>query len=168
MSCEGLCSGHYVTVYVDVRDCEALSKVPKPPSVVLKELFSANNGEIEETLIDDIAKQVLLPSNECKIWLSHLQTVLENRRRGAKKAAVTRLAKASAVTTPIGGEKPSSRCTQSSTSQVALNFIVYMIVYVYTYMYILSCLSSASKLDVAGKNCFECWSLHTLCFLSFI
>ena len=116
---------------MDVRDCEALSKVPKPPSVVLKELFSANNGEIEETLIDDIAKQVLLPSNECKIWLSHLQTVLENRRRGAKKAAVTRLAKASAVTTPIGGEKPSSRCTQSSTSQVALNFIVYMIVHVY-------------------------------------
>ena len=118
----------YVTVYVDVRDCEALSKVPQSPSVVLKELFSANNGEIEETLIDDIAKQVLLPSNECKIWLSHLQTVLEIGVEEQTKLPLQDLLKL--VT--IGGEKPSSRCTQSSTSQVALNFIVYMRLYMYT------------------------------------
>ena len=40
-----------------------------------------------------IAKKVLLHPDECRIWLNHLQTVLESRRRGAKKAAATRLAK---------------------------------------------------------------------------
>ena len=41
-----------------------------------------------------MTKKVLLPTNKCKIWLNHLQTVLENRRRGAKKAVATRRARA--------------------------------------------------------------------------
>ena len=92
-NCKGFCSGHYKIQLVDVCDGEALSKVPKPPSAVLKQLFSSSNGNITENMIESAAKKVLLPYGECRIWLSHLQTVLENRRRGAKKAAATRRAK---------------------------------------------------------------------------
>lgn len=92
-TCKSFCSGHYKTVYVDIHDNHALSKLPMPPSVVLKELFSANNGKIEERMLNDIAKRVLLPPEECKIWLQHLQSVVENRRRGARKAAESRRAR---------------------------------------------------------------------------
>lgn len=93
--CEGACSGHYVTQTVDVRDTKALSKAPKPPSTVLKQLFS--EGAIRQSSMESIAKQVLLPCDECEIWLNHLQTVLQNRQRGAKKAAATRRAKSLAM-----------------------------------------------------------------------
>ena len=36
---------------------------------------------------------MLLPVNEVKIWINHLQSVIENRRRGARKAAATRQSK---------------------------------------------------------------------------
>ena len=36
-----------------------------------------------------MAKNVLLPIEEVKIWLQHLNSVAENRRRGAIKAAET-------------------------------------------------------------------------------
>jgi len=32
---------------------------------------------------------VLLPQNECQIWIDHLVAVVENRKRGAKKVAET-------------------------------------------------------------------------------
>ena len=92
-SCVAPCSGHYKTILVDVRDSLALSNVPRPPSAVLKRLFSSSNGVISDTMMDSASKEVLLPCEECQIWLSHLQTVMENRRRGAKKAAATRKAK---------------------------------------------------------------------------
>ncbi len=40
----------------------------------------------------NVSKRCLLPE-ECRIWLDHLQTVVDNRRRGAKKAAETRRSK---------------------------------------------------------------------------
>ena len=46
-------------------------------------------------MVDNAAERVLLPPEECRIWLNHLQTVMENRRGGAKKAAATRRAKRS-------------------------------------------------------------------------
>lgn len=84
-----------MTQTVDVRDTKALSKAPKPPSTVLKQLFS--EGAIRQSSMESIAKQVLLPCDECEIWLNHLQTVLQNRQRGAKKAAATRRAKSLAM-----------------------------------------------------------------------
>ena len=81
-------------MFVDVHDRNSLSSTSKPPLAVMKELFSTKNGVIAETMLEDVAKKVLLTCNEYKIWLSHLQTVLENRRRGAKKAAATRRARA--------------------------------------------------------------------------
>ena len=52
-SCNGVCSGHYVTKFIDVYNRKSLSEYSKPPSAVMKELFSAKNGNIEETTVDD-------------------------------------------------------------------------------------------------------------------
>ena len=60
-----------------------------PPSRLLKEFFSSN-PEPTEDMVKYIAKSTLLPVNEVDIWLSHLQTVDNNRKRGAAKAAETR------------------------------------------------------------------------------
>ena len=43
--------------------------------------------------IEAAARAVLLSVGDVKIWFEHLQTVEENRRRGATKAAATRRAK---------------------------------------------------------------------------
>ncbi len=92
-TCKGVCSGHYKTQLVDVHDRKALSQVPKPPSAALKKLFSSTSGLVTDSMIESAAKEVQLPSDECTIWIKHLQTVLENRRRGARKAAATRRAR---------------------------------------------------------------------------
>ena len=91
-SCKLFCSGHYTTQLVEVDDKQNLSMVPKPPSAVIKDLFSSCNGDVSD-MIEGIAKRVLFPAEECRMWITHLKTVLENRRRGAEKAAATRKAK---------------------------------------------------------------------------
>lgn len=121
-SCKEFCSGHYNTVYMDVRDHDAFSQVSKPPSVVLKEQFSANNGEIGETLLNDIAKEVLFPTDECRIWLNHLQTVLRNRHRGAAatrvQAETRREEPSPAQAQAETGSCDETQNCESSTSQV--------------------------------------------------
>ena len=52
---------------VDVCDRYAVCNVPKPPSAIMKQLFSDKGGKIQESMIESVAKQVLLPCNECKI-----------------------------------------------------------------------------------------------------
>ena len=103
---------------VNVCDAKALSKVPKPPSAVLKQLFSSSNGVISEDMVESAAKKVLLPPDECHIWLNHLKTVVDNRRRGAQKAAATRQAKRSQASGCRGG---------SSTSPPAASQVSYEI-----------------------------------------
>ena len=78
-SCAGVCSGHYSTSFVDVLDCQAVAVIPKLPSAVLKQLFSSSNGQISDEMVDNAAERVFLPPEECRIWLNHLQTVMENR-----------------------------------------------------------------------------------------
>jgi hypothetical protein len=48
----------------------------------------------------EIAKQVLLPTEEVNIWLKHLETVSNNRKKGAQKAAQTRKAKSTSTEQP--------------------------------------------------------------------
>lgn len=52
--------------------------IPKPPSAALKQLFATTD---KEELTDDVkekmAKDVLLPPNDCKFWLEHLQTIVK-------------------------------------------------------------------------------------------
>lgn len=92
-TCKGFCAGHYKLKLVDITNKKELSAVPSPPSVELKKLFDKSDGTISEDAIQDVARKVLLPPEECRIWLNHLQIVSENRRRGAKKAAETRRGK---------------------------------------------------------------------------
>ena len=66
----------------------------EPPSATIKQrLVDLNGREVTENFVQDVAKDVLLTSEEVKIWLDHLVTVFENRRRGAAKSAATRKAK---------------------------------------------------------------------------
>ena len=88
--CKGFCPGHYKLVAMDIRDATAMEKVLKPPSTILKEMF---NLSFTDDDIETAARVVLLSVDDVKIWFEHLQTVEENRRRGATKAAATRRAK---------------------------------------------------------------------------
>ena len=83
------CFGHYKSIFVDVTDKAELKKLQQPPSTMLKRYFSDDDGHTMEYL----SEKVLLPIEGCKIWLEHLRTVLENRKRGAQKAAATRKSK---------------------------------------------------------------------------
>ena len=88
-TCKGFCAGHYRTQLVDVTDPEGL-QTSVPPSVTLNRVFDNSNGCINEGEVASIAKCVLLPPEEVKIWFDHLSTVCANRSRGAQKAAETR------------------------------------------------------------------------------
>ena len=73
----------------------------QPPSVISKNLFKPS---MSEETIQKAAKKALLPVDEVKIWLGHLEAVTANRKRGAAKAASTRRAKtvsSSANTHPL-------------------------------------------------------------------
>ena len=59
-TCKAFCSGHYTTQLVDVTDNVALSKIAKPPSVILKQMFSNDNNLIvNEEKVLSAAKTVL-------------------------------------------------------------------------------------------------------------
>lgn len=109
-----LCAGHYWTQLVNICNAEALSRVPNPPSAVLKQLFSSSNGVISEDTIESAAKKVLLPPHECSIWMNHLRTVVENRHWGAQKAAATQRAKRSQA----GGCRSGSSLSPPAANQV--------------------------------------------------
>ena len=94
-TCKGFCAGHYrSSVPTDTTDSVALCATSHPPSSMLKELFNKLQGRpITDQFVHDAAKEVLLTPEQVRIWLEHLSTVLQNRRRGAAKAAATRRAK---------------------------------------------------------------------------
>ena len=79
---------------MDTTSCEYLKVVLKPPSAVLKLKFMELKGSpVTEEFLESAARNVLLTVGESRIWIDQLSTVLENRRRGAVKAAATRKAK---------------------------------------------------------------------------
>ena len=67
-------------------------------SVAFKNAFptlnSLKGAAPSEQQLEAISCQVLLPCAEVKMWLDHLSTVQQNRKRGAAKAAETRKRKA--------------------------------------------------------------------------
>ena len=89
-TCKGICPGHYKLVSTIVQYPKAVEKVLKPPSTSLKEIFSVSFTDED---VEAAAKTVLLSIDDVKIWFEHLQTIEENRCRGATKAAATRKAK---------------------------------------------------------------------------
>jgi len=64
--CKGQCNGHYM-------------------SPVIMRTYKSGSVNIEE-----LAAQVLLPQEEVRMWVGHLETVSTNRERGAVKSAQTR------------------------------------------------------------------------------
>ena len=56
-------------------------------------MFSKAHKPVTESFVQEPAEKALLNTDDTRIWLEHLQTILENRKRGAAKAAVTRQAK---------------------------------------------------------------------------
>ena len=85
--CKGRCAGHYLK---PEQSLFSSSQPSEPPSSVLLEAFKANAA----TDVEELAKKVLLPTEEVQLWIRHLETVASNRRRGAEKGAKTRREKA--------------------------------------------------------------------------
>jgi len=77
-------------VLTDVSDKTAMQSIALPPSAILKEEFNKAKKPVSEKFVEEVAKKALLSTENTKIWLDHLQVVLNNRRQGAKKAAETR------------------------------------------------------------------------------
>ena len=86
-TCSGFCAGHYLKP----EDMSDVLPMKEPPSSILKRFYQKLGGKdpLEDELTQ-IAKKVLLPVCEVKIWLDHLCAVDTNRKRGAAKAAETR------------------------------------------------------------------------------
>ena len=91
-TCREFCAGHYKQD--SLTDVRMLKSAVAPPSTVLKKLFTQKGQEcFSDAHLEEAAKTTLLPTFEVKIWLEHLKTVVDNRRRGSEKASATRRAK---------------------------------------------------------------------------
>ena len=91
--CTGRCSGHYMKPLQAIES--PLQPMSKPPSAILKEAFQNLKGKSPSSdFFEDCAKKTLLPPHEVEMWIQHLATIAENRKRGALKAAETRRQKA--------------------------------------------------------------------------
>lgn len=89
--CKGVCSGHYLKPDDHLNNMQSLLNLAtKPPSVVISDKYKACGKDISEKEVQELAKNVLLPVSEVKIWLEHLDEVSRNRKEGAIKAAETR------------------------------------------------------------------------------
>ena len=72
---------------------------PPPPSTVLKREFSKlKEYSPSEEYVENVSRKVLLTPTVTQMWMDHLHTVLQNRKRGARKAAATRQARKQAGT----------------------------------------------------------------------
>ena len=89
--CKGCCHGHYLDAQSSLEPQVNGSSL-EPPSTVLLRAHKSR----EQIDVDKLAKQVMLPVEEVRLWLDHLETVSTNRKKGAEKAAETRRKKKSA------------------------------------------------------------------------
>ena len=90
--CEGVCCGHYLKldkVWQRANSGEELGK-PQPPSEVILAVYREHKCVPSEAIIQQVARNVLLSSEEVKFWFVHLHQTHENRGKGAQKAAQTR------------------------------------------------------------------------------
>ena len=89
--CQGFCGGRYTNKMINVLDESAVKTIQMPPSILLKDAVS-KHGEntLAESSILEEAKKVQLSAEETKIWVEHLLSVIQSRKRGAAKAAATR------------------------------------------------------------------------------
>ena len=87
-SCTGFCSGHYLKpeeAYLQRSQC-----VSEPPLQILSKLHKSVQGSVPEQTLLAKAKEVQLSMSDVKFWMQHLDTIHENRKKGAQKALKTR------------------------------------------------------------------------------
>ena len=62
-----------------------------PPSQVIKDFTNHHKGlNISDEEVAELGKKVLLPTNEVRWYIKHLQHIQRRRQAGARKAAETR------------------------------------------------------------------------------
>ena len=86
-SCTGFCSGHYLKpeeAYLQRSRC-----VSEPPLQILSKLHKSVQGSVPEQPLLAKAKEVQLSMSDVKFWMQHLDTIHENRKKGAQKALKT-------------------------------------------------------------------------------
>lgn len=83
--CKEGCTGHYETKLIDVR---TLTDEVSPPSAILKAFFQEGCRNSQAN-IEEVAKKTLLPLSEVELWLTHLESTSQSRKRGAAKRAAT-------------------------------------------------------------------------------
>lgn len=93
-NCDGLCYGHFLSPDAAATSL-SMPRMQNPPSVTIREAFKKLTGPPTEQEVENLAKDTLLSPKEVRMWLDHLQTIRDNRRRGARKAAETRKKKSS-------------------------------------------------------------------------
>ena len=77
----------------------------EPPSSILHQFFVDTQGkEPSSRQLETVAGKCLLPVEEVSLWLDHLRTIDQNRKRGASKAAKTRRSKTNKHTPRHTGE----------------------------------------------------------------
>lgn len=81
--CNGHCSGHYLK---PEESLISFSEPSEPPSCVIQRAVKANTANN----VEELAREVLLPTEEVQLWIQHLKTVASNRKLGAEKGAKTR------------------------------------------------------------------------------
>ena len=85
--CKGLCPGHYLKLDDLWEHVSNGGKMPSEPlsEVLLKEL---NHHHVipDDRRLRDIAKEVLLSVDESKMCFDHLNSVHENRTKGAARS----------------------------------------------------------------------------------
>lgn len=94
--CKTGCCGHFLKpdkCLSNVKEASESVVIAAPPSQIIKEFLQAIARPPLESEIATLSQSVLLPEQEVKFWIEHLETVSRNRKRGAVKAAATRQAK---------------------------------------------------------------------------
>ena len=98
--CPSTCAGHYLK---PEEHKEFVTKngttqcIFQPPSVIIKNEFYnlvKNDAVLTEEHLLNVAKRTMLPLDELKMHVAHLRLTAERRKEGAKKAAITKKAKA--------------------------------------------------------------------------
>lgn len=90
--CKSKCAGHYLKPGPLVEMVINSQQPPsvKPPSDVIWSVYKKYKSIPPDDVICATSEDVLLPVGETRVWFEHLHQVCLNRRKGTKKAALTR------------------------------------------------------------------------------
>lgn len=89
--CKSGCYGHFLKQDKCLKNISEASTVMSiPPPQAIKEFLQPLRRPPLESEIETLCRSVLLSEQDVKYWIEHLETVSQNRKRGAVKAAAKR------------------------------------------------------------------------------